>query len=74
MWPQNYAPVNGSLGLSALVASIPILVLFYMLGIRRTPAWMAAVTALAIALVLALTAYDMPAKLALSSTVESLGV
>ena len=35
MWQQNYEPVGGSLGVSALVASIPILVLFYMLGVRR---------------------------------------
>ena len=24
MWSQNYTPVNGSLGLSALVAAIPV--------------------------------------------------
>src|SRR5688572_26490848 len=67
MWQQNYAPVGGSLPLSALVASIPILVLFFMLGVRRKPAWMAALAALGIALVLALTAYGMPARLALMS-------
>ena len=67
MWQQNYEPVGGSLTLSALVASIPILVLFFMLGVRRKPAWMAALTALAIAFVLALVAYGMPARLALMS-------
>ena len=35
MWQHNYAPVGASLGLSALVAAIPILVLFFMLGIMR---------------------------------------
>jgi lactate permease len=70
MWQQNYEPVGGSLGLSALVASIPILVLFYMLGIRRKPAWMAATTALVIAFVLALVAYRMPVQLALMSTLN----
>ena len=42
MWQQNYEPLSGSLGLSAVVAAIPILVLFYMLGVIRKPAWMAA--------------------------------
>ena len=32
MWQHNYEPIAGSLGLSALVAAIPILVLFVMLG------------------------------------------
>ena len=67
MWQQNYEPVGGSLGLSALVASIPIAVLFVMLGVRRKPAWMAALTALGVAFVLALFAYGMPAQLALMS-------
>src|SRR3954466_16416267 len=70
MWQQNYEPVGGSLGLSALVASIPILVLFFMLGVRRKPAWMAALTALAIAFVLSVAAYHMPVKLAVLSTVD----
>jgi len=30
MWQQNYEPVGGSLAWSALVASIPIAVLFFM--------------------------------------------
>jgi lactate permease len=39
---------------SALVAAIPIIVLFVMLGALRKPAWMSAVTALLSALVVAL--------------------
>ena len=42
MWQHNYEPVGGSLGLSALVAAIPIVVLFVMLGVLRKPAWMSA--------------------------------
>ena len=42
MWQHNYEPVGGSLGLSALVAAIPIVVLFFMLGVLRKPAWMSA--------------------------------
>jgi lactate permease len=68
MWQQNYEPVGGSLGLSAAVAAIPILVLFVMLGVMRKPAWMAALTALVTALVVALVGYGMPVQLAVVST------
>jgi lactate permease len=54
--------------MSALVAAIPILVLFFMLGIRRKPAWMSALTALVSGVVVALFVYGMPAQLALIST------
>ena len=65
MWQQNYEPVGGSLVASALVAAIPIVVLFFMLGVKRRPAWMAALAALGVAFVLALVVYRMPAPLAL---------
>ncbi len=68
-WVQVYTPVAGSLGLSALVAAIPILVLFVMLGVLRKPAWMAAASALVSALVVALAVYGMPARLALVATI-----
>ena len=70
MWQQNYEPLSGSLGLSAIVAAIPILVLFYMLGVLRKPAWMAAVSALAAAFVLALLVYGMPVQLAVMSALN----
>src|SRR5690349_14138302 len=69
MWQHNYEPLNGSLGLSAIVAAVPILVLFFMLGVLRKPAWMSAVAALASALLVALGVYGMPAGLALVSIV-----
>jgi lactate permease len=68
MWTHNYEPIAGSLGISALVAAVPIFVLFYMLGIRRTPSYVASLTALASALVLSLLVYGMPAQLAILST------
>src|SRR6266705_3584223 len=70
MWQHNYQPVGGNLGLSALVAAIPILVLFYMLGVRRKPTWIAALTALGAGWVVALTVYRMPFKYALMSTLN----
>jgi lactate permease len=69
MWQHNYEPVGGSLGLSAAVAAIPILVLFVMLGIRRKPAWMSALAALGSALLIALFVYGMPVQLAVISTI-----
>src|SRR5436190_2978730 len=69
MWQQNYEPVGGSLAWSALVASIPIAVLFVMLGVWRKPSWIAALTALGVAFALALGAYGMPASLAVASTI-----
>src|SRR5919206_309072 len=68
MWQHNYEPIAGSLGLSALVAAIPIIVLFVMLGALRRPAWMSAITALVSALIVSLAAYGMPLRLALLST------
>src|ERR1700754_4900985 len=67
MWQQNYLPVAGSLGLSALAAAVPILVLLLLIGILRKPAWMAAISGLGGALVIALFVYQMPADLAVRS-------
>src|SRR5438876_2031154 len=69
MWTQVYAPIAGSLGVSALAAAIPIVVLFLMLGVLRKPAWSSAVAALISAFVVALAVYRMPLKLAVISTV-----
>ncbi len=68
MWQHNYEPIAGSLGTSALVAAIPIVVLFLMLGVFRKPAWLSAASALASALLVAILVYGMPAKLAILST------
>jgi lactate permease len=69
MWQHNYEPISGSLAASALVAMIPIAVLFLMLGVLRRPAWMSALSALASAFAVALAAYGMPVRLALLSTI-----
>jgi lactate permease len=67
IWVQTYTPIRDSLALSALVAVIPLVVLFVMLGVLRKPAWMAAASALGSALLVALVAYGMPVKMALIS-------
>jgi lactate permease len=69
MWQHNYEPIAGSLGMSAPVAAIPIVVLFLMLGVWRKPAWMSAMAALVSALLVSLIVYGMPLQLAVISTV-----
>src|SRR5262250_2807833 len=69
MWTQVYAPIGGSLGLSALAAAVPIVVLFIMLGALRKPAWAAASTALLSAFVVAIAVYRMPLNLAVISAI-----
>ena len=69
MWQHNYEPLSGSLGLSALVAALPVLVLFIMLGVLRKPAWMSALSALASAFLVSLAVYGMPVKLAVLSAI-----
>ena len=69
MWQHNYEPIAGSLGVSAVVAAIPIVVLFLMLGVFRKPAWMSALSALVSAMLVALVAYGMPVQLAVISAI-----
>jgi lactate permease len=69
MWEHNYTPLAGSLGVSAAVAAIPVVVLFVMLGVLRKPAWVSALTALASAFLVSLFVYGMPIKLAVVSTI-----
>ncbi len=68
MWQHNYTPIAGSLGISAAIAAIPVVVLFVMLGVLRKPAWMSALAALVSAFLVALAVYGMPAQLAVVST------
>jgi L-lactate transport len=60
MWQQNYTPLAGNLGYSSLVAALPIFVLLLLLGILRKPAWIAGVSGLATAALVAVTVYGMP--------------
>jgi len=60
MWQQNYTPLNGSLALSALVAALPIFTLLFLLGVKRKPAWIAALSGLGATVLVALFLYQMP--------------
>ena len=69
MYQQQVAPV-GSLWLSALLAALPLLVLFVLLGGLKLKAWMASVIGLALALAVAVVVYQMPADQAGLSALE----
>jgi lactate permease len=69
MWEQDYVPVAGSLAISTLVAAMPLVILFYMLGVKRRPSWIAGLSALGVALVLAVSVFEMPVTLAGASMV-----
>src|SRR3954468_2153877 len=65
MYRQVLDPVAHSLAWSSLVAALPLLTLFVLLGLVRMRAWMASLIALAVALVIAIWAYGMPVGQAL---------
>jgi lactate permease len=58
-------PLADSLALSALVAGLPIVTLFLLLGVFRVRAWLSALGALTVALLVSIVAYSMPAGQAL---------
>ena len=63
-WIQTYSPVAGSLGMSALVAVIPLVVIFVCLALLKMKAHKAGPLAVASAIAIAITVWGMPAKLA----------
>lgn len=69
MWIQDYNPL-GSIGLSALAAAIPLFILLYMLGIRRSKGHIAAFFAVIFALIVAVGVFNMPVALAISATLN----
>ncbi|MFP5105252.1 L-lactate permease [Neobacillus sp. C211] len=64
---QNITAVGDNLALSAVVALIPILYFFWALAIKRMKGYLAGLSTLAIALVIAIVAYKMPAGMAFMS-------
>lgn len=66
-WTQIYDPL-GSIGLSALIAAIPLFILLYMLGVRRSKGHHAAFFGVSSAVLLAILVWGMPVGLALNAT------
>jgi lactate permease len=52
--------INHSLTTSALVAALPLLTLFFLLGVLRITAWISGLASLAVAVVVAVAGFDMP--------------
>ncbi len=70
-WVQVYDPL-GNIMLSGLVAAIPLMILLYMLGVRRAKGHYAASIGTLSALVLAVAVWNMPVSLAVSSTLNGM--
>lgn len=67
---QNFTAVGNSLALSALVALVPILYFFWALAVKRMKGYLAGLTTLLIALILAVVAFKMPAQMAVMSATQ----
>jgi len=65
-WTQNYDPI-GNLLISALVASLPVVILLGLLAFAQVKAHIAALAGLAASLIVAIAVYRMPSQLALAS-------
>lgn len=70
MFNQLVTPVGESLLWSFAVAAIPIAVVLVFLGVIRRPAWQAAGAGLLVGLIIAVTAWQMPAVAAFSSIAD----
>jgi len=69
---QVYQPVVDSILLSALVAGLPLYVLFVLLAILRLPAWICALAAMLTAFVLAWLVWGMPFGISVGTATEGM--
>src|SRR3954466_9482941 len=67
MYQQVYDPVSNSLGWSSIFAALPLLTLFILLGGVKMKAHWAGLISLAVAIVVAIAVYSMPAGQAFDS-------
>ncbi|MDN3903243.1 L-lactate permease [Arthrobacter sp. YD2] len=65
---QPLDPVAGSLAISAILAALPLLILFVLLGVFRMKAYQAALISLALSIILAVVGWQMPVGQVLSAT------
>src|SRR5213083_1503521 len=69
---QVYQPVLDSILLSALVAGLPLYVLFVLLAILRLPAWICALAAMLTAFVLGWLVWGMPFGISVGTATEGM--
>ena len=72
LFHQIYNPVGGSVLFSALVASVPPLLLALLLAVLRVAPWRAAVAAAATAFLLAWLVWGMPLPLTIAATTHGM--
>ena len=65
---QPLEPIAGSLAVSAILAALPLLILFVLLGVFRMKAYQAALISLALSIILAVVGWQMPVGQVLSAT------
>jgi L-lactate permease len=69
---QQYQPVLDSILLSALVAGLPLYILFVLLAILRLPAWICALAAMLTAALLAWIVWGMPFGVTVGTATEGM--
>jgi len=67
---QVFDPLGHSFGLSSIIAVLPLLTLFVLLGVLRLKAWIASLAALAVAVLVAVIGYGMGIDQALIAGTE----
>lgn len=70
-WTQVINPFN-NIGLSALIAVVPVLIIFWGLIIKKMKGYKACLLATSVALIIAVSIYRMPVKLAFLSTANGI--
>jgi lactate permease len=68
-WTQAVDPLN-NIAVSAMIAAIPILFIFWALIIRKMKGYMASIITVAVAILIAVIVYGMPVNLSLLSTLH----
>lgn len=66
---QNFVPIGGNLGISVVVALIPIII-FLLAIARKMAAWKASLLTLIVTIVIAIIAYKMPVMLPIMSATQ----
>src|SRR5579863_7014500 len=72
MFQQLLTPVGGSLGLSFIVATLPVVTVLVLLGILRRPAWQSALAGLLVGIIVAVWVWQLPMTIALDSVVNGM--
>ena len=67
IWQQHYLLFGQGIGVSALLAALPIFTLLVLLGVLRRPAWLAGAVGLVVTFLLATLGYHMPLTTAASA-------